>query len=98
MFDTSSSEPSAMTLLLLAEIGLPHLGVGPDRLRRAGRDDATIDQDRNAIGQREHRLHIVLDQQNRESALDLAKRLTPARAPTRANPAHRLASTGPPGR
>src|SRR5215472_16303249 len=72
MFDTSSSELSAMTLLLLAEIGLPYLSIGPDRLRRAGRDDAAIDQDRDPIGQREHRLHIVLDQQNGEFALELA--------------------------
>src|SRR5262249_33938927 len=75
MLDASSSEPSAMTLLLLAEIGLPHLGIGPDRLRRAGRDDAAIDQHRDAIGQREHRLHIMLDQQNGELALELAQRL-----------------------
>src|SRR5262249_56039193 len=95
MFDTSSSEPSAMTLLLLAEIGLPHFGVGPDRLRRAGRDDAAIDQDRDAIGQREYRLHIVLDQQNREFALELAQRPDHARALIRPHPGHRLLHPGP---
>ena len=50
--------------LLLAEIGLPHLRIGPDRLRRAGRDDAAIDQNGDAVGEREHRLHVVLDQQD----------------------------------
>ena len=30
--------------LLLAEIGLPHLGVGADRRGVAGRDDPAVDQ------------------------------------------------------
>src|SRR5262249_25310239 len=62
MFDTSSSAESAMTRFLLAEIGLPHLGIGPDRLRRAGGDDAAIDQDGDPIGQGEHGFHVMLDQ------------------------------------
>src|SRR5712692_11272389 len=77
---------SAITLLLLAEIGLAHLGIGADRLRGAGRDDAAIDQDRDPVGEREHRLHVVLDQQNRELALELAQHLDHARALVRPHP------------
>ena len=60
-------------LLLLAEVGLAHLGVGADLLRRAGGNDAAIDQHRDTVGEREHRLHVVLDQQDGQFALELAQ-------------------------
>ena len=63
--------------LLLAEIGLAHLGIGADRLRRAGGDDAAVDQHGDAVGEREHRLHVVLDQQDGQLALELAQQSRP---------------------
>src|SRR5262245_28683804 len=90
IFATSSSDASAMRLLLLAEIGLAHLGIGPDRLRAARGDDAAVDQDRDPVGEREHRLHIMLDQQDRQLALELAQRPDHARALLRSHSGHRL--------
>src|SRR4029453_17464237 len=77
MFETSSSDGLRMRRFLLAEIGLPHLSVGPDRLRRAARDDPAIDQDGDPVGQREHRFHVVLDQQDGQLALELAQSFDP---------------------
>ena len=54
---------------LFAEIGLAHRRIGTDRGRVAGRDDAAIDQDADAIRQREHRIHVVLDQEDRDARL-----------------------------
>src|SRR5438094_7430066 len=79
MFATSSSEALAMTVFLLAEIGLPHLGIGPDRLRQPGGDDAAIDQNGDPVGQRAHGFHVVLDQEDGQAALELAQRLDHAR-------------------
>ena len=76
--------------LLLAEIGLAHLGVGADRVRRAGGDDAAIDQHRDAVGEREHRLHVVLDQQDGQLALELAQRPTMRAISSGPMPGHRL--------
>src|SRR5262249_5356310 len=90
MFDTSSSAESAMTRFLLAEIGLPHLGISPDRLRRAGRDDAAIDQDGDPISQGGHGFHVLLDKWDGQLALEFAQGLDHARALLRPHPRHRL--------
>ena len=37
--------------------------------RRAGRNDTPIDQHRDAVGEREHRIHVVLDQEDRRLSL-----------------------------
>src|SRR5215470_8425918 len=77
---TASSGSDMRHRLLLAEIGLPHLGIGTDRGRIARGDDAAIDQHGDAVGEREHRLHVMLDQENRDVTLQLAQRLDhPAR-------------------
>ncbi len=55
---------SSGPLLFFAEIGLAHLGIGADDVGRARGDHAAIDQHRDAVGEREHRLHVVLDQQD----------------------------------
>src|SRR5712691_11683667 len=85
-----SCERSRIPLLLLAEISLPHLVVRADRLRRAGRDDTAIDQDGVPVGEGEHRLHVVLDQQYGQLALELAQDLDHACALVRPHPGHRL--------
>ena len=63
--------------LLLAEIGRPHLGVGADVGGRARGDHPAIDQHGDAVGEREHRLHVVLDQQDGELPLQGAQHLRP---------------------
>ncbi len=37
------------------------------------RDDASIDQDRDAVGQREDRIHVVLDEDDREPSLEAGR-------------------------
>src|SRR6476620_7824818 len=62
-FDSSSSASAiARHRLLLAEIGAAHVGVGADRVRLAGCDDPPIDQHGDLVGEREHRIHVMLDQ------------------------------------
>src|SRR5262245_17843063 len=90
MLDTSSSEELAMMLLLLAEIGLAHLGTSLDRLGRARCDDSAVNENGDAISQRKDRFHVVLDQQDRHFALELAQRLDHARALLRPHPGRRL--------
>src|SRR6185437_6103998 len=58
----TSRMASGMRGLRLAEISLAHLRVGADRGRAAGRNSAAIDQHGDPVGQREYRLHVVLDQ------------------------------------
>src|SRR5437660_9480162 len=47
--------------LLLAEVSAAHLRIGADRVRRSRGDDAPVDENGDAIRQREHRIHVVLD-------------------------------------
>src|SRR5439155_16858102 len=70
----STSSSSAINRRLLlgdAEVGFAHLYVRPDRLRYVASDDAAIDENRDAIGERKDRIHVVLDQENCEIALEL---------------------------
>src|SRR3989442_13638402 len=53
------------TGIVLAQVGAAHMRVGADRGRRPSRNDAALDHDGDAVGQREHRVHIVLDQADR---------------------------------
>src|SRR4051794_40387342 len=64
---------SAMSNLLFAKIRAANLGVGADFSGFTRGDDAAIDQHGDAIGEREHRLHVVLDQEDRQLALELAQ-------------------------
>ena len=65
-------------------------GVGPDRFRLTAGNDAAIDQHGQAIGEREHRLHVVLDQKDGHAALELAEHLHHARGLFRPHAGHRL--------
>src|SRR5262245_40075034 len=48
-----------------AEVSVEHAGVGPDRRRRAGRDDRAVVEHRDVMAQAHHELHVVLDNQER---------------------------------
>ena len=77
-------------LHLLAEIGGDHLRVGAHLRRRAARQDAAVDQHRDAVRQREHRVHVVLDQHHREAALQAAQRRDQPLGLVAAGAGHRL--------
>src|SRR5262245_36501423 len=94
---STSSSASAMDgsmtarmTVLLAEISLAHGLVGADRCRLARRDDATVDEYADAVREREHRIHVVLDQKDRHIALELAQQRDHARGFLRAYARHRL--------
>jgi hypothetical protein len=53
----------------VAEIGLHHRRVGGDRGWRAARDDAPLVEDMDMLGEADHRLHHVLDQQDGDAAV-----------------------------
>src|SRR5438093_529764 len=59
---SSIGAPGRRTGIVLAQVGAAHMRVGADRGWRPGRNDAALDHDGDAVGQREHRVHIVLDQ------------------------------------
>ena len=67
--------------MLVAEIGALDLLVAADRRRRARGDDAAVDQHGDAVGEREHRLHVVLDQHDGDF---------PAAIPAAASPCARI--------
>ena len=50
-----------------------HLRIGADLLGRAGRDGAAIDQHGDAVGEREHGVHVVLDQEDGALPLSAAQ-------------------------
>src|SRR3954467_5675589 len=50
---------------LFPEVGLAHRRAGADLRRRAGSDQASADEYRDAIREAEHRVHAVLDQEHR---------------------------------
>jgi hypothetical protein len=56
----------------------------------AGRDDAAIDQHRDAVGEREHRLHVVLDQHDGDFLPQLLQQRHHARGFGDAEAGHRL--------
>ncbi len=59
-------------------------------VRRTGGDDAAIDQHRDAVGEREHGLHVVLDQHDRHFLAQLQEQLHHARGFGDAETGHRL--------
>ena len=79
-----------MGRFLLAEISLTHGGVGPNLRRIARGDDPAIDQNGDAVGEREHGFHIVLDQENSDAAFEFAQHRHHARRLVRAHAGHRL--------
>src|SRR6185312_5693864 len=76
--------------MLIAEIGALHLLVAPDRIRQSGRDHAAIDQHRDAVGEREHGFHVVLDQHDRHLLAQVRQQLHHPRGFGDAEPRHRL--------
>jgi hypothetical protein len=56
----------------VAQVGRLHLVVGAHGLRRVAGDHAAVDHHRDAVGDAEHRVHVVLDQQDRVAGLQLA--------------------------
>ena len=48
--------------MLLAKIGAFDLVIAADRGRFVAGDDAAVNQNGNAVGEREHRIHVVFDQ------------------------------------
>src|SRR5207302_1300576 len=57
-------------VVALAEVGVPHLGVGAHLGRRSRHHDAPVDHDGDPIGQREHGVHVVLDEHDRALAAE----------------------------
>ena len=91
MSDTSSrGESQPCVAFLLAQIGFAHSGVGPNFRRIARGDDPAIDQNGDAVGEREHRLHVVLDQENSDAAFELAQHRHHAGGFVRTHAGHRL--------
>src|SRR4051812_11930497 len=43
-----------------AQVGFAHGGISADLLRRAGGEDPAVDQDRDAVGEPEDHVHVVL--------------------------------------
>jgi len=66
------------------------MGVGADRRRSAGRDDRAIDHDGDAVGEREHGVHVMLDEEDRETAAELGEEAHDLGRLGRAHPGHRL--------
>ena len=60
----SLAVPGAACGMLLAQVGVAHLGIDADPLRHVARDDRAVDHHRDAVGDAEHRVHVVLDQQH----------------------------------
>ena len=53
----------------MPEIGLHHRRVGGDRRGRAAGDDAALVEDMDLLGEADHRLHHVLDQEDGDAAI-----------------------------
>src|SRR5665647_2515356 len=68
-----------MERMVVAEIGALDLVVGADLRRRAGGDDAAIDENADAVGEREHGRHVVLDQHDGNLAAQFLQQLHHAR-------------------
>ena len=79
-------------LLILDEAteGLAHFGIGADLLRRSRRDQRAVDHHRDPVGQREHRVHVVLDEHQRVLAAQRAQQLHHALRLVYAHARHRL--------
>src|SRR5215472_6431296 len=58
----TESRPVIRSFHLVAEVRRCHLRIGAHLLRRAAREQAAVDEHRDAISEREHRGHVVLDQ------------------------------------
>jgi hypothetical protein len=74
----------------LSQIGPLHVRVLADFVNAAGRDDASIDQHRNAVRKREHSVHVVLDQQDRRFAAQRVEKAYQFPRSFRTHARHRL--------
>ena len=82
-----------MTLFGVAEIRGAHVAIGADRLGVAAGDHASVDEHRDAIGELEHRVHVVLDEQDAVAALERASSATTLRFRGSCRPSARRAAT-----
>src|SRR5688500_14549486 len=55
---------STLSSNLVSQVGAPDLGIGADLPRRSGGDHAAVDHHGDAVGEAEHRVHVVLHQQH----------------------------------
>src|ERR1700748_3327914 len=78
------------SLHLLAEIRGDHLWIGAYRVGGAGHQQAAADADRDAVGARRHRSHIVLDQHHGELALEAKEKFDLTFCFLAADTGHRL--------
>ena len=69
---------------------MAHLGIGLDVIGRPARDDSAINQHRDAVCQPEHRVHVVLDQQDRLLPLQFVQERDHAGGFVRSHAGHRL--------
>src|SRR5262249_47305593 len=86
----TESRPVIRSFHLVAEIGRRHLRVGAHLLRRAARKHAAVDQHGDAVGEREHGGHVVLDQHHGKASLQSAQQADEARGLFAAGARHRL--------
>src|SRR5215468_11628310 len=87
---SSASTGSAMHGLLLAKISVADLRIAANIFWLSGSDQPAIDQDRDTVGQREDRLHVMLDQEYCQFLLELAKRGDHTRRFFRPESSHRF--------
>ena len=64
--------------------------MAPDLIGCTAGDDTPVDEGRDPVGQAEHDVHIVLDQQNRPPALERLEQAEHARLSLRSHARHRL--------
>src|ERR1035438_1428177 len=86
----NSSLDMAGHRMLIAEIGALDFLIAADLRRPPGSDDAAIDQHADAVGEREYRVHVVLDQHDGDFAPQLLQQLYHARGFGDAEAGHRL--------
>src|SRR5260221_9159911 len=84
--------------MLFAKIGAFYLFVLADLRRQTGSDDAAVDQNADAVGEREYRVHVVLDQHDGDFAAQLLQQPHHARGFGDAEARHRLRPPPPPPR
>src|SRR6185295_5076403 len=81
---------STLSRDFVSEVGATHFRIRPDLFRRVGGDHPPVDHHRDAVGEAEHRVHVVLDEQHRDAGADALDQLDHAPRLLRAHAGHRL--------
>ncbi|MNP74503.1 hypothetical protein D3C76_1713910 [compost metagenome] len=76
--------------MFFSQVGSPHLRVVAHLFDAAGQHRLAVHQHRDAVGEGEHRVHVMLDQQDRVTALEAVQQLGHARGLVGAHPGRRL--------